>query len=87
MISNLYAAERLRLALAQLDARQAEVFCLARIEGMSYGEIAERLTLSVSNVGVLLNRARTALRRRLRDECRQGDPPRPNDLAIGSGLI
>ena len=61
-------AERLRSALAGLETRQAEVFCLARVDGMSYGEIAERLGLSVNYVGVLLNRARTALRQHLRDE-------------------
>jgi len=61
-------AERLRLALAGLEVQQAEVFCLARIENMSYEEISERLGLSVNHVGVLLNRARTALRQHVHDE-------------------
>ncbi len=60
-------AERLRLAIACLEPRQAEVFCLARMEGMSYADIAERLALSVNHVGVLLNRARSALRQHLSD--------------------
>ena len=57
--------EQLRLALVQLDPRQAEVFCLARIEEMSYSEIAERLEISTSHVGVLLHRARTTLQEQL----------------------
>jgi RNA polymerase sigma-70 factor (ECF subfamily) len=63
-------AEWLRQALGQLDARQAEVFCLACLEDMSYAEIAERLKLSVNHVGVLLNRARAALRRIAQDSSR-----------------
>ncbi|HEV3143925.1 MAG TPA: sigma-70 family RNA polymerase sigma factor [Gemmataceae bacterium] len=58
--------EELRHALAQLEARQAEVFCLACLDGFSYAEIAEQLGLTVNHVGVLLNRARLALRERLR---------------------
>src|SRR5262249_6565708 len=59
-------SDHLREALAQLDARQAQVFCLACLEDLSYAEIADQLGLTVSNVGVLLNRARLALRQRLR---------------------
>jgi RNA polymerase sigma-70 factor (ECF subfamily) len=58
-------AERLRIALSRIDKRQAEVFCLGCLEEMSYAEIADRLELSVSHVGVLLNRARAALRKEL----------------------
>jgi RNA polymerase sigma-70 factor (ECF subfamily) len=58
-------AEHLREALADLDARQAQVFCLACLDGLSYQEIAEQLSVTVNHVGVLLNRARTALRERL----------------------
>ena len=59
-------SDRLRQALARLDARQAEVFCLASLEGHSYAEIAHQLGLTVNHVGVLLNRARQALREQLR---------------------
>jgi RNA polymerase sigma-70 factor (ECF subfamily) len=59
-------SDHLREALAQLDARQAQVFCLICLEGLSYAETADQLGLSVSHVGVLLNRARIALRKRLR---------------------
>jgi RNA polymerase sigma-70 factor, ECF subfamily len=59
-------SDQLREALARLDARQAEVFCLACLDGLSYAEIADQLGLTVSHVGVLLNRARLGLRQRLR---------------------
>ena len=59
-------SDHLREALAQLDARQAQVFCLICLDGLSYAETADQLGLSVSHVGVLLNRARLGLRERLR---------------------
>jgi RNA polymerase sigma-70 factor (ECF subfamily) len=58
-------ADQARKALAELDAREAEVFCLACLEEMEYREIAERLGLTVSHVGVLLHRAKANLRERL----------------------
>jgi RNA polymerase sigma-70 factor (ECF subfamily) len=58
-------AERLRDALAEIDDRQAEVFCLACIDGLSYQEVGEALGISANHVGVLLNRARTSLQQRL----------------------
>ncbi len=61
-------AGRLREALADLDARQGQVFCLACLEGLSYRQIAEQVGVTVNHVGVLLNRARTNLRERLRAE-------------------
>ncbi len=54
-------AEHLREALAHLDGQQAQVFCLACLEELSYQEIAEQLGLSVNHVGVLLHRARGKL--------------------------
>jgi RNA polymerase sigma-70 factor (ECF subfamily) len=59
-------SDHLREALAQLDARQAQVFCLICLDGLSYAETADQLGLTVSHVGVLLNRARVGLRERLR---------------------
>jgi RNA polymerase sigma-70 factor (ECF subfamily) len=59
-------AEHLREALAALDSRQAQVFCLACLDELSYQEIAEQLGITVNHVGVLLNRARAVLRERLR---------------------
>ena len=58
-------AERLRDALGALDAQQAQVFCLACLEGLGYREIAEQLGMTVNHVGVLLHRARGSLQRRL----------------------
>jgi RNA polymerase sigma-70 factor (ECF subfamily) len=59
-------SDHLREALAQLDERQAQVFCLICLDGQSYAETADQLELTVSHVGVLLNRARLSLRERLR---------------------
>jgi RNA polymerase sigma-70 factor, ECF subfamily len=58
-------AEHLREALADLDARQAQVFCLACLDGLNYQEIADQLSVTVNHVGVLLNRARATLRQLL----------------------
>lgn len=58
-------AEAVRLALSEIEPRQAEVFCLACLDGWSYGEIGARLGITVNYVGVLLSRARAALRERL----------------------
>jgi RNA polymerase sigma-70 factor, ECF subfamily len=66
-------ADHLRGALAELDARQGQVFCLACIEECSYAEISEQLEITVSNVGVLLNRAKAALRERLQEHAPQKD--------------
>jgi RNA polymerase sigma-70 factor (ECF subfamily) len=58
-------ADHLRIAISRLDRRQAEIFCLVCLEGMSYQEVAQQLRLSRNHVGVLLNRARTRLRQML----------------------
>ena len=57
--------ERLRAELAELPQRQAEVFCLVALEGLTYRQVAERMGLSATGVGMLLNRARKRLRKRL----------------------
>ena len=57
--------ERLRIALAEIAPREAEVFCLACLEGMAYRDIGLHMDVSVNHVGVLLNRARSQLRSRL----------------------
>jgi RNA polymerase sigma-70 factor (ECF subfamily) len=58
-------AGHLREALAGLDAQQAQVFCLACLEGFSYQQIADQLGVTVNYVGVLLHRARSGLQQRL----------------------
>jgi RNA polymerase sigma-70 factor (ECF subfamily) len=50
-------ADRLRAALAQLPANQAEVFCLCRLDGMTYREAAAELNIDANTAGVLLHRA------------------------------
>ena len=52
----------LRAALAEVPARQAEVFCLFYLEGWSYPEIAQHLAISTDVVGVWLHRTRHRLR-------------------------
>lgn len=59
-------AERLRDALAGIDSQQAQVFCMACLDGMGNKEIAAAVGMTANHVGVLLHRARTALRERLR---------------------
>jgi RNA polymerase sigma-70 factor, ECF subfamily len=54
-------AGRLRAALGQLPSQQAEVFCLACVDQLTYGEVGERLQLTANAVGVLLHRARRRL--------------------------
>lgn len=58
-------AVRLRQALAQLPAEQAEMFCLRWLDGMSYRQIGRALGLKTSAVGVLLHRGRVRLREML----------------------
>ncbi len=60
-------AEHLRQALAELDPRQAEVFCLICLEGASYAEAAGQLGITENNVGVILSRARQRLRAHLKE--------------------
>lgn len=55
-------SERLRMALADLPEKQAEVFCLRCVDQMSYREIAGQLGVKRSSVGVMLHRARSRLR-------------------------
>ena len=57
--------ESLRAALSEIDPRQAEVFCLVCLEGLSNGEAAGLVGITPNHVGVLLHRARGALRERL----------------------
>lgn len=53
--------ERFRRALAQLSPRDAEIFCLRHIEGLSYQEITLCVDISTSLVGVTLHRAQQKL--------------------------
>jgi RNA polymerase sigma-70 factor, ECF subfamily len=64
------AAERrraLQLALLELTPDQREVFVLKHVEGLSYDEIAARLTTSVPSLKMRMHRAYDKLREQLRD--------------------
>lgn len=54
--------DRIRLVLASLDAKQAELLLL-RSNDLSYGEVAAALGLNPSSVGTLLSRAQAAFRK------------------------
>lgn len=58
-------ADALRIALTEIDPQQAEVFCLVCLEGLSNTEAAAQLGITANHAGVLLHRARSALRERL----------------------
>lgn len=58
-------ADALRVALAAIDPVQAEVFCLVCLEGWGNRDAADHLGVTANHVGVLLHRARAALRDRL----------------------
>jgi RNA polymerase sigma-70 factor (ECF subfamily) len=63
----------LRFALSEIDPRQAEVFCLACLDECSYAEVGEQLRTTANNVGVILNRAKAALRERLKSHSPASD--------------
>jgi RNA polymerase sigma-70 factor (ECF subfamily) len=54
--------ERVRMVLAVIGARQAELLIL-RSQGLSYDELASTLELNVNSVGTLLSRAQGAFRK------------------------
>jgi RNA polymerase sigma-70 factor (ECF subfamily) len=59
---------RVRDGLAELPDRQAEVFWLSSVEGLSHDRIAAHLKTSPGAVRVLLHRARAALSLALADQ-------------------
>jgi RNA polymerase sigma factor (sigma-70 family) len=61
-------ADGVRSAMASLRPRHRQVVFLREVEGLSYDEIAERMSLSHSAVETLLFRARRALREELEAE-------------------
>jgi RNA polymerase sigma-70 factor, ECF subfamily len=58
-------ADALRVALADLDPVQAELFCLVRLDGWANADAAAQVGVTANHAGVLLHRARAALRERL----------------------
>lgn len=68
-------AARLRDALAELDPLPAQLFCLVALDGLTNAEAAAALGVTANHAGVLLHRARAALRDRLRAFDPAGEPP------------
>ena len=70
-----YSAEDIRRALGELAFNQRAALVMRELEGRSYGEIAEILSLSVSAVETLIFRARRALREQLEGSlsCREAE--------------
>src|SRR5262249_36630606 len=54
--------DRVRAGLAGLPDKQAEVFWLSCVEGLSHQQISGRMEVPPGEVRVLLHRARTRLR-------------------------
>lgn len=63
-------AERLRMALAGLPERSAEIFVLRHVEGYSNQEVARLLGISWGSVAVIVHRARRRLQKELQTERR-----------------
>jgi RNA polymerase sigma factor (sigma-70 family) len=59
--------QALQHALLGLTPDQREVFVLKHVEGLSYGEIAERLSTSVPSLKMRMHRAYDKLREQLRE--------------------
>jgi RNA polymerase sigma-70 factor (ECF subfamily) len=53
--------DRVRAAMAEFPDKQAEVFWLSCIEGLSHQQISDRMEIPPGEVRVLLHRARTRL--------------------------
>jgi len=62
------AVEKMRAILGELPAQQRAALLLARVEGLSYEEVAASLSCSVSAVKSLVHRATVTLRDRMRYE-------------------
>ena len=61
--------------VGRMPAAQREAFLLREIRGLSYGQLADELSLSPPSVRSLLLRARSRLRQRLRDVAALGGTP------------
>ncbi len=64
-------ADRVRVWIGELPARQREVVLLRDVEGMSGEEVCAVLALSDANQRVLLHRGRSRLRQLFEDEFRE----------------
>ena len=59
-------ADHLRIALAELEPRHAELFCLVCFEGYSNRDAAEQQGITDNHAGVLLHRIKGTLREKLK---------------------
>jgi RNA polymerase sigma factor (sigma-70 family) len=59
-------AGSLRWAIAQLPAKQAEVFCLHHLGDWNNQQIADQLGITANSVGVILHRSRQRLKELLK---------------------
>ena len=64
-LESMELANALRAALATIEPRQAEIFSMVCLDAMSYHEAAMAVGITENYVGVLLNRARCALKEQL----------------------
>jgi RNA polymerase sigma-70 factor (ECF subfamily) len=71
--------------VGRMPAAQREAFLLREIRGLSYGQVADALSLSRPSVRSLLLRARTRLRRRLADVTLGGAPWLQTLFRLGDG--
>jgi RNA polymerase sigma-70 factor, ECF subfamily len=62
------AVERLQAAVAHLPPQQRAALLLARVNGLSYDEVAASLSCSVSAVKSLIHRATVTLRQQMQEE-------------------
>ena len=67
-------ADALRLALTRIDPSQAEAFCLTALDGFTNPQAATALGRTANHVGVLVYRARAALRAELKAFDTAGEP-------------
>ena len=61
-------SQRLRMALAQLPDKQAELFYLFALDGWTQLDLAERFAMTENAVAVAIHRARQELKELLHDE-------------------
>ncbi|WP_223669556.1 RNA polymerase sigma factor [Kangiella shandongensis] len=64
---------QLRKALTHVTARESEVFVLRFVEEFTYQEIADQLGITVSNVGIIVNRTRQKLAELIVNQQHSGD--------------
>jgi RNA polymerase sigma-70 factor (ECF subfamily) len=75
--------ERVREALAELPDKQAQVFWLSCIEGLSHKQISDQIQVPPGEVRVLLHRARARLSAMLDQSVSKGEDDEPKSADQG----